>query len=174
VLCARQASEREEGAVILANSRIVGTWYLALDAEPYGLPPGASLPGLAQFHADRTLQIVDAGDFGGPPFPTRDTTQVGSWRISGRGRIEATTLFLQGDAMGGGILAWARVDLSLRLTGRDLVTGTVNFSALECDQSAPLPIFACPDPIDRAGDFVAMPPSDVPVALKRVKVGAGR
>jgi len=173
-LCARQTSEREEGAVILSNSRIVGAWYLALDAEPYGLPPGASLPGLAQFHTDRTLQIVDGGDFGGPPFSTSDTAQVGSWRSSGRGRIEASTLFLQADAMSGGILAWLKVEFSLRLVGRDQVTGTVNISALECDQTAPLPIFACPDPIERAGDFAPMPPFDVPVVLKRVEVGAER
>ena len=170
-VCARQTPEREEGALILANSRIVGAWYLALDAEPYGLPPGTSLPGLVQFHADRTLLIVDGGDFGGPPFATRETAQVGSWRVSRRGRIEAATLFLQADATSGGILAWVKVDLSLRLQSRNVVSGTVNVSALECDQTAPLPIFACPDPIDGAGAFMAMPPFDVPVVLKRVEVG---
>jgi hypothetical protein len=173
LLCARQTPERAEGAVAFAHSRIVGSWYLALDAEPYGLPSGANLPGLAQFNADRTLRIVDAGDFGGPPFGTGDTAQVGSWIVSGRGRIEATTLFLQADAISGGVLAWFRVQFSLRLDGNDSATGTVNVSLLECDKSAPLPVFACPDPIARAGDFMALPPVDVPVALKRVLVCAG-
>ena len=41
-----------------------GTWYLALDATPFGLP-GGNLPVLVSFHRHGTFNISDGGDFGG-------------------------------------------------------------------------------------------------------------
>lgn len=146
-----------------------GAWYLALDAEPYGLPPGTTLPGLAVFHRDKSFRIVDGGDFGGAPFGTADTPQVGSWRRR-NGRIEATGLFLQADAATGEVLSWLRVEFLLEEDGSKRLAGTVNVFALPCGDPAPFPVFGCPDPIAAAGDFVPVPPTDVPVRLRRVPV----
>ncbi len=145
-----------------------GTWYLALDSEPFGLPPGTIFPGLAIIGHNGTFQIVDGGDFGGAPFPTRDSAQFGSWRRRGS-NIEAVTLFLQGDAITGDVVAWQRVELLLTPDGSDGLVGTVNVFGLACNLPAPFPVFGCPDPIDSASAFVAVPPFDVGVELKRLE-----
>ncbi len=151
-----------------AAHRVPGTWYLALDAAPFGLPPGTNLPGLAQFHSDRTFRIVDGGDFGGLPFMAVDSTMVGVWRPLGGGRILAVGLFLQGDAMSGEVQSWQRVELELEAQGRNSLRGKVNVYALPCDLPAPFPVFGCPSPV--AGDgFQALPPFDIPVALERLR-----
>jgi hypothetical protein len=148
----------------------VGAWYLALDAEPFGLPPGTTLPGLATFQLGGTFQIVDGGDFGGAPFFTKDSAQIGTWRRGPGGRIEAKGLFLQADAEDGEVKAWNRVELVLYPHGRDRLRGYVNVYALPCDLPAPFGVFGCPDPIASAGSFVPNSPPNVPVELTRLSV----
>jgi hypothetical protein len=144
-----------------------GTWYLALDAEPFGLPPGTNLPGMMTFHRDRTVQIADGGDFGGLPFATRDTAQFGTWR-RWRGGVEVVSLFLQADAMTGTVLSWQKVHMQLNWANRHKLVGKVNVYALPCDGSAPFPVFNCSDPIASAKQFTALPPADIPITLKRL------
>lgn len=145
-----------------------GTWYLALDAEPFGLPPGANLPGMATFHRDKTFLIEDGGDFGGLPFETQDSAQIGSWRKTGGG-VEAVSLFLQGDALNGEVQGWQKVHLLLEFNGKGKLVGTVNVFTLACDEAMPFPVFGCPDPIESASEFEALPPFDVPVRLSRLR-----
>jgi hypothetical protein len=146
-----------------------GTWYLALDAQPYTGIPGINLPGLVSLHSDRTMQIVDGGDFGGLPFATRDTTQLGSWDY-GRSGIRAVTLFLQADGGTGDVRAWFRVSMELRFKDANTLEGKVNVAKLDCLGPAPFPVFNCPDPIEHAGDFQPDGPPDVPVILRRLRV----
>ncbi len=162
-LLAGMAAAADHGA-----SPVNGTWYLALDAEPFGLPPGTNLPGTMIIDQNGSVEIIDGGDFGGAPFPTRDTAQHGAWRWRHR-TIEAVTLFLQADAISGDVLAWQRVEFSLTPDGTDRMTGTVNVFALPCDLPAPFPVFGCPNPIAAAGSFVALPPFDIPILLERLK-----
>ncbi len=144
-----------------------GTWYVALDAGPFGLPPGLSLPGIMSIHLDRTAVLVDGGDFGGLPFATRDSAQLGSWRFTRNG-IRVVMLFLQADAATGDVLGWQRVHLSLRHRGRDTLVGDVNVFELKCEGPAPFPIFNCADPIENADRFEPASPPDVPVTLRRL------
>lgn len=147
--------------------RPTGSWYLALSAEPFGLPPGSNLAGLATFHRDRTFLIQDAGDFGGLPFGTVDSAQIGSWRRKG-GRVEAVSLFLHADAVTGDVLSWQKVHFVIVADGRDRMVATANVFELPCDLPAPFPAFGCPDPIESAADFTPVPPFDLPVVLKRL------
>ena len=146
---------------------VAGTYYLALDAEPFGLPPGLSLPGLLTLHIDRTAIIVDGGDFGGLPFDARDSAQLGSWRYTREG-IEVVMLFLQAESSTGDVRSWQRVHLSLKNDWRKGLVGTVNVFQLTCEGQAPFPVFNCPDPIERAADFVRNSPPDVSVKLRRL------
>lgn len=155
----------------VANGRglrpVAGTYYLALDAAPFGLPPGLSLPGILTLHADRTAMVVDGGDFGGLPFDARDSAQLGSWRYT-RDGISVVLLFLQAEGSTGDVRSWQRVHMTLKhRSGRRLV-GTVNVFQLSCEGPAPFPIFNCPDPIERASDFVRNSPVDVSVTLRRL------
>lgn len=151
---------------------IVGTWYLALDTEVFGLPPGFPLSGLAQFNRDGTYRILDANDFGQATFlNSQHSQQFGAWRGTRAGRMIGTALFLQADLATGEVLRWERTHLQLSRTDeRDVVTGVVNVSVLECNNLLPLPSpLTCPDPIEAADDFVAMPPTDIPVTLRRLR-----
>lgn len=144
-----------------------GTWYYALDAEPYGLPPGSNLAGLATFHRGKSFQMVDGGDLGGLPFSTRHTAQFGSWRRTETG-IKAVSLFLQGDTITGEIQSWVKVHLDLHFDGPQTLVGNVNVFELPCDLPAPFPVFGCPDPIASATMFNALPPFDVPIRFRRL------
>ncbi|MEO1203485.1 MAG: hypothetical protein AAFX10_12305 [Pseudomonadota bacterium] len=146
---------------------VAGTYYLALDAEPFGLPPGLALPGLLTLHADRTAIVVDGGDFGGLPFDARDSAQLGSWRYTREG-ISVVLLFLQADGATGDVRSWQRVHIALKRHGDRGLAGTVNVFQLPCQGPAPFPIFNCPDPIERAADFVRNSPPDVAVTLRRL------
>ena len=148
-----------------------GTWYLALDAEPFGLPPGVSLPGLMTIHSDGTVLLADGGDFGGFPFMSRDSSQFGAWRYTRKGSLKVVTLFLQADAISGDVSRWQRVQLSLRFADRHTLIGTVNVLGLDCMGPAIAGAFNCPDPIAGAGQFIPNPgePVDVPVTLRRLK-----
>ncbi len=152
--------------------RPVGAWYLALDATPFGFPPelALTLPGMAILNADRTIQVMDGGDFGGQPFLTRDSTQMGTWRRTDDGNILATTHFLRADALTGEVRAWFRVELQLSFRNRNTLSGTVNVYALPCTEPQPLQIFSCPDPVAAVGQFVQDGPPDVKVTLRRFKV----
>ena len=143
-----------------------GTWYLALDATPYGLA-GLSLPGLVALHADRTVLVIDAGDFGGMPFGTADSAQFGSWRYT-RDGIRVVTLFLKADSVGD-VQAWFRVEIDLSSKDRDTLEGTVNVYTLGCDKPAPFAAFSCPDPIEKADEFIPADLPDVPVTLRRLR-----
>lgn len=148
---------------------IAGTYYLALSVDPFGLPlpPGLSLPGIVTLHSDRTAMIVDGGDFGGLPFDTRDSAQLGSWRYSWTG-LQVVFLFLQADAATGDVMSWQRVHIRLRHVDRHTLEGEVNVFQLPCDGPAPFGIFNCPDPIEHAADFTPNSPPDVPVTLRRL------
>ena len=143
-----------------------GTWYLALDATPYGLD-GLSLPGLVMLHADRSVLISDAGDFGGLPFGTSDSPQFGSWRYTGGG-IKIVTLFLKADSVGD-VQAWYRVEIDLHHTNRDTLKGVVNVYKRDCDEPAPFAAFSCPDPVERSAEFAPADLPDVPVTLHRLR-----
>lgn len=160
-------SERDARPFGRNAGSIAGSWYLALDAEPFGLAPGTSLPGLATFHEDGTYTFVDGGDFGGAPFPARDTAQIGSWRQTGR-EIHGVSLFLQADAATGAVQTWVKVVLTATREDRDMMTGTVDILGLPCNQPAPFPVFGCPDPIAFAGSFAIIPPSQVPIKFTRL------
>lgn len=144
-----------------------GAWYVALDAEPYGLPPGSTLAGLATFHRGKGFQLVDGGDLGGLPFDTRHTAQFGSWRRT-EGGVDAVSLFLQGDTITGEIRSWVKVHFSLVFDGPRTLEGNVNVFELPCSGPAPFPVFGCPDPIASAKEFIALPPFDVPIRLRRL------
>ena len=150
-----------------------GAYTLALDAAPYGLPPGTMQPGLLMINADRTAQILDGGDFGGLPFNMRDSNQFGAWYRS-RGHINIVTLFLQADAVGD-LQYWYRVHIKVKPVARDTLGGIVNVFQLKCTLPAPFAAFSCPDTIENAGDFVPVDgPSDVPVTFRRFRPQGGR
>ena len=153
---------------------LVGTWSLALDSVPFGLPPGFPLRGLAIFNRDGIYQFQDAGDFGQASFlNTQNSTQYGAWSRGAHGTVIATALSLEADLATGELLRWAKVALVLEKSDeRDVVTGTVTVSILECDNLLPLPTaLSCPDPIDSADDFVIVPPTEIPLTLKRLRAG---
>lgn len=143
-----------------------GTWYLELDASPYGFD-GLNLTGMMTLHADRTVLIKDGGDFGGMPFNMQDSAQLGSWRYS-RHHINIVTLFLQANSIGDP-QSWFRVELELQVTDRDTLEGHVNVYQLACDIPSPFAVFSCPDPIEHADMFVpAAGPPNVPVKFRRL------
>ena len=144
-----------------------GTWYLALDAEPFGLPEGMSLAGLASFHKNKSFTVIDGGDFGGAPFETVHTAQMGSWRRR-NGKIEAVSLFIQADGKTGAVQSWQKVHFVLEPAGPNRLVGSVNVFELTCDGPAPFPVFGCPDPIASAADFTPLPPFDIPITLRRL------
>jgi hypothetical protein len=151
---------------------IVGAWYLALDTEPFGLPPGTPpLSGLAIFNADGTLQFADAGDFGQMGFTGKHLTQYGSWRRAPRNTVVAVTLFLEANNVTAEVERWTRARFRFRRTDhRDVVAGlAVEISNLECDLPVPLSAISCPDPIEHADDFVVSAPPDVPILLRRIR-----
>ena len=158
-----------------AGRPIAGTYYLALSVDPFGLPlpPGLSLPGLMTLHADRTATIVDGGDFGGLPFDTKDSPQLGAWRYGWEG-IEVVFLFLQADGATGDVRSWQRVHITLRNEDRNTLVGEVNVYQLPCDGPAPFGIFNCPDPIENATAFTPNSPPDVPVTLRRLSAWTAR
>jgi hypothetical protein len=149
------------------DGRVQGTWYLALDAEPFGLPPGTNLPGLAQFHTDHTMTLLDAGDLAAVPFPTRDTTQMGNWSTR-RGQVLTMTLFLQVDGATNQALGWNMVQLQLGRPHGNVMEGVVNVSFLACDPNTPFAVFFCPSPVEFLHEFEPLPPADIPVSLTRL------
>jgi len=153
---------------------LVGTWSLALDTEIFGLPPGFPLRGLAIFNRDGTYQFQDAGDFGQASFlNTQNSTQFGAWRRADNDVVIGTALFLEADLATGELLRWQKVTLVLEKSDeRNVVIGTTTVSLLECNNLLPIPTaLSCPDPIDSADDFVLLPPSEVPITLKRLRAG---
>jgi hypothetical protein len=153
---------------------LVGTWSLSLDSVPFGLPPGFPLRGLAIFNRDGTYQFQDAGDFGQATFlDTQNLNQFGAWRRGTDGTVIGTALSLEADLATGELLRWQKVAIVLeRSDERDVVTGAVTVSILECFNLLPLPTaLSCPDPIDSADDFVIVPPTEIPISLKRLRAG---
>ncbi len=153
---------------------IVGTWSLALDTVVFGLPPGFPLRGLAIFNRDGTYQFLDGGDFGHATFlNTQNSQQFGAWRRGRHGKVVGTALYLEADLPTGEVLRWQKTEIVLHKTdSRNVVTGSVTVSILECNNMLPLPSpLTCPDPIESADEFVLTPPSDVPLTLKRLRPG---
>lgn len=151
---------------------IVGTWYLALDSVPFGLPPGFPLSGLAIFNRDGTFQFLDGGDFGQATFlNTQNSQQFGAWRRGRHGKVIGTALSFEADLPTGEVLSWQKLDLVLHRTGnRNVVAGSANVSILACSNLLPLPTpLTCPDPIESADEFVVVPPTDIPITFKRLK-----
>ena len=153
---------------------LTGTWYLALDTTPFGAP-GFALSGIVIFNRDGTYQLQDAGDFGQATFiGKRHSTQYGAWRYKPRGRAKGTALFLEAELNSGEVERWQKVQLYLKRTrDRHVVKGTVNVSILECPNMLPVPTaLTCPDPVEEAANFVALPPGDVEVTLRRIRPGS--
>jgi hypothetical protein len=151
---------------------IVGTWYLALSSEPFGLPPGLPLSGLAIFNRDGTFQFLDGGDFGQATFlNTQNSHQFGAWRIGRHGKVIGTALSFEADLLTGEVLRWAKANIVLHRTDdRDVVSGSVNVSILECSNMLPIPTpLTCPDPIESADAFVVVPPTDIPLTFRRLR-----
>jgi hypothetical protein len=150
---------------------LVGTWYLALDSVPFGLPPGFPLSGLMQFQQSGTYQILDGGDFGQATFTnTQNSQQFGAWRRDRNGSFVGTALFLEADLPTGEVLRWVRTQFLLATTpDADVIEGIVNIATLECGNQLPLPTpLTCPDPIASADQFVLVPPADIPLTLRRL------
>ena len=153
---------------------LVGTWYLALDSTPFGVPPGYPLGGLVMFNGDGTYQLQDAGDFGQATFVgKRHSYQFGAWKRVGRGRIVGTALFLEAELTTGEVERWQKVTIELQRTRSwSTLEGTVNVSILECPNLLPLPTaLSCPDPVKHAADFVPLPPENVAIKLRRIRAG---
>jgi len=164
------ASDRTGGrAVGQAQAHVVwGTWALALDSTPFGIP-GGFLPGVFTFHRDGTLTGTDGGDIGSLPFTTTDTAQQGVWVQMG-GQIRGTSLFLRKDETSGEIEGWHRVRFTLQLSADgDQLSGVAAEDVLECDPSGPTPfkLLNCPDPI--TGTF-ALSPFPIPIQFRRLGV----
>lgn len=152
-----------------AEGQVVwGTWALALDSTPFGIP-GGFLPGVFTFHRDGTFTGTDGGDIGSVPFATTDTAQQGVWVQTG-GQIHGTSLFLRTDQTSGEIEGWHRVRFALQLsTDGDQLSGVAAEDVLECDPSGPTPftLLNCPDPI--AGTFT-LAPFPIPIQFRRLEV----
>ena len=171
----------DENSNYRSNSakRIVGNWYLALDAGAFD--PGLSgtfLSGLAQFHSDKTFMLSDAGDFGADSFlRTLASPQYGSWRYAWDANlrkriISGTTIILEAHKTSGEMLGWNKVHFKLQVITANRVEGTINAFFLPCAEAPPFPTpLTCPDPVEHAADFAPASPPDVPVTLSRIKVG---
>jgi hypothetical protein len=161
-----------------SHPSVAGTWYLALDTTPFGIQ-GLALSGLATFHDDGTVLIIDAGDFGQATFLNKQhSVQMGAWRcIRGRDiprnvrKVVASTLFLEAD-LDGEVEAWYRVELELTMSGDGQeLKGFVTTLKLPCDVAPPIPTpLTCPDPIENADLFEIDGPPNVPVTLRRLSV----
>lgn len=156
------ASARNEGKVVW------GTWVLALDATPFGIP-GGTLPGLFTFHRDGTFTGTDGGDLGSFPFTTTDTAQQGVWVRTG-GQIKGISLFLRKDETTGDLEGWHRARFTLQLSGDgDRLSGVAEEDVLACSPSGPTPfkLLNCPDPV--TGTFT-LSPFPIPIEFRRLRV----
>ncbi|HXW07831.1 MAG TPA: hypothetical protein VD833_21555 [Vicinamibacterales bacterium] len=145
-----------------------GTWVLALDATPFGIP-GGFLPGVFTFHRDGTFTGTDGGDLGSFPFTTTDTAQHGVWVQAG-GQIRGTSLFLRKDEATGQLEGWHRGRFTLQLSGAgDLLSGFAEEEVLACDPTGPTPftLLNCPDPI--TGMF-SPSPFPIPIQFRRLRI----
>lgn len=82
-----------------------------------------------------------------------------------------SALFLEAELSTGEVLRWQKVRLVLKQTDDpDVISGTSTVSVLDCSNMLPLPTAAtCPDPVESRRDFVIMPPTGVPLTLRRVR-----
>lgn len=149
-----------------AQPKIVGTWSLALDAGPFGIP-GFALTGLATFHRDGTVIFADAGDFGS--LGTLDTNQFGVWVRTENG-VSARLLSLSASPDTGEPMRWGRANFLLtRGENHDHMVGIANVDVLNCEPVPPLPgAITCPDPVVRGDEFVPIPPFDIPLEFHRL------
>jgi hypothetical protein len=151
-----------------AGKVVWGTWVLALDSAPFGIP-GGFLAGLFTIHRDGTFTTTDGGDLGSFPFTTTDTAQQGVWVQRGR-RIQGTSLFLRQDEITGQVEGWHRVRFTHELSGDgDQLSGVAEEDVLACDPSGPTPfkLLNCPDPI--TGTF-SLSPFPIPIQFKRLRL----
>jgi hypothetical protein len=167
-------AEGDNGSVETRGGHwIVGTWYLQLDSEPYGLPPGFPLSRIAIFTSDGTYQGQDAGDFGNPNFTPQQSTQYGAWQTSEGNTVILTTLSFQAELYTGDVTLWGRGQFEFHRTDDpDFVSGHVTGAILFCDDSLPVPTpLACPNPIESADELIVIPPFDIPITLTRLRPG---
>lgn len=148
-----------------AEPRIVGTWSLALDAGPFGIP-GFALSGLATFHRDGTLIFADAGDAGS--LGTLDSNQFGAWERTADG-IVARALLLQAAPDTGEPFRWLRTTFRLhRGDSGDHMVGVTNIESLNCESLGLPAALTCPDPVARGDEFVPIPPFDIGIEFHRL------
>lgn len=160
--------DRTAASPAAAGGRVVwGTWVLALDATPFGIP-GGFLPGLFTFHRDGTFTGTDGGDLGSVPFTTTDTAQQGVWVQRG-GQIHGTSLFLRSDEITGEIEGWHRARFTLHLSAdHDQMFGMAEEDVLACPAGpTPFKLLNCPDPIASA---FALSPFPIPIQFTRLQV----
>jgi len=156
------ALEGDDGREAGKAPVIWGTWYVALDTTPYGLPGGA-LPALLTIHRDGTWILYDGLDFGGIPIGLVQSPMFGAWTWKGDA-FEATTLYFAGDPALGETSLISRGRFRFRLEDGRLV-GTVNGDLLLCPAAGPTPFVTlnCPNAIT-SPDWMPDPGSvpDVP------------
>jgi hypothetical protein len=166
---ANRTAAGPHGAAASSSGQVVwGTWAIAVDATPFGIP-GGFLPGLTTFHQDGTLIATDGCDIGSFPFSTTDTTQQGVWVRRGE-QILATTLFLRKDETTGEIEGWHRIRFTLQFgADGDHLFGLADEDVLECDPGGPTPfkLFNCPDPVT---GVYTLSPFAIPIQLTRLRV----
>ena len=145
-----------------------GTWVLALDSTPFGIP-GGTLPGVMTIHQDGTLSIADGGDIGSFPLTTTDIAQRGVWTRTGQ-TIKGVTLWLRKDEVSGEIEGWHRGRFSLWFDGdNDHLAGVAEEDVLACNPTEPTPfkLLNCPDPTTTA---FALAPFQIPIHLTRLRM----
>ncbi len=138
----------QDGFVFPGIVSFSGTWYGELDAEPFGLPAGVSLAALMSIHADGTMIVSDAGDFGAAPISLIQSPQFGSWARTGPRSIRATSLFFGGSPTTLDATVVKRAKFRLHADSRDHLSGVAEIvEQLDCP-AGPLPGFlSCPNPI---------------------------
>lgn len=128
------------------GSTLWGTWYITNQV---------GLPFVATIFRDGALVASDATDFGGPPFPFKNTPQYGVWTRTGAGTFEATAIYLRGDMTTGEFVQIVRTRLRLQFGDDfDHISGDGSAEVFQC--SSP---FSCPDPLTAEPDATSpLPP----------------
>lgn len=140
------------------GKKIWGTWYIIFEGGA-----GANIPAVATIHRDGTLVSSDGSDFGGPPFPVRQTPIRGVWVGTGGGRFEAAVLYFNGDVVTGQLVHITSGRISFQFEDDfDHISGTVFREIFQC----PTP-FTCPDPLTAVPDSTLSP---IPFQGTRLRV----
>ena len=126
------------------GATVWGTWHFVLD-----IGPGATIPGVITLHRDGTLTIVDGTDFGGAPFPFKNSAGHGVWIKTGANTFENRNLELNFDPFSGQLTSITLVRATFHFDGDfDHLSGEAVIDSWLC----PTP-FTCPDPLTAAPDI---------------------